>query len=256
MSYMNTQTTCRALLLLALTQPVFAKEGAVEKGVNFWRNTSQDLAKSVIIPERIVFIDSVKKTGEVVIHTLNQQAFDAISYLKVVTPQEYEAAKQLNMRPWLEKAAIASNDEALKNILATANAKVAVMVPKDGVGKWQALTLKEEKKAKMFVKAFTAAPDEAAIVAWLNEGLGYNGVVLVHKGKSLIVGANKDLLVKGVKASVVDESVEKIVVKGAKAHKTSIRFLKGVDNYALFAAPEDSDDKESSLVGAKVILEK
>jgi hypothetical protein len=217
---------------------------------------SSELPEGSAVAAKIIVIGHISKSGDVTTYPMNPLKFSELSYLSLVDKQAFSLNRSLNQRPWLGKLVAPENaNEALIRALNTADASVAIVAPKLGVGKWQAIAFKKEKRQNLFSTNFEQAPDEDTLIKWFFKNAGYDGTILAKQTKYLLLGSQKNKVSKQAKAFIIRDSADKFSLKGLETEKLPARIVKVFENYAVLEFNDPNPDQPFELVGSKVILE-
>jgi hypothetical protein len=149
------------------------------------------------------------KTGEAPqFMVLDKTAFDRSSYLRLAHPASAAWDYKLNARRL-------SQLDPMDAVLRAAAADAILFAPPSG--KWQLIKEAAGQKYTLINAAPPAQKNAEGVVKWIFGGLGWDGVVLEHKGDTILVGSLGNILAQGqVQSLAIGNSAGRYMISAAE----------------------------------------
>ncbi len=235
-----------SFIWLILSTIAFSEGEAVDAWVHETQNVQGSFPRVVTV---VTSYGNVK-TGEAPqFMNLDKAAFDRGSYLRLAHPASAGWDYKLNAKR------LASLDP-MDAILRAAGADAILFAPVSG--KWQLIKDANGQKYTLINAAAPAGKTSDDVVKWIFAGLGWDGVVIEHKGDSLLVGSLGTILAQGqVQSLAIGNSAGRYMISAAERQGAGLLSLaQRKDGYAIFDVVFLGQGVTKLEPGTKLIIEK
>ena len=239
-------TACVAFAPVAHAQELNALN-SLNKWVEQVRASGAEKKALQKFPLQVIFVTGNTKGGAPEFLNVDKGQFDALGLFEVARSQDI--LWSLRVRDGLRRnkqAAVGSGetDKTAAQFLrlqSVSDVEILVSIPSIQGAPWD-VAMAESTRAGANVSAFAkSAPDvevsASGIHNWLEQQVGYNGIVVAQKDNQLLVYASKDSLTPNSQAVFFDSSTESRRVFSASARALLLGKIKEhAGNYAIFEA--------------------